>query len=120
MVRRDDTRFTARKAIDFLITIRVADLLTGICFVVARQTFQGGANGVPLSIDLFKGPDIFKGIIFMMITLTLQSMRIRDIGWIRSASGEPRRPDPAPRGGSNSGAAERLARVSGELGRRTL
>jgi hypothetical protein len=89
------------------------------------SNLSGGANGVPPSIDLFNGADIFIGIIFigiifMVITLTLQSMCIRDIGWIRSASGEPRRPDPAPRGGSNSGAAERLARVRGEFGRRTL
>ena len=36
------------------------------------------------------------------------------------ALGEPRRPDPAPRGGTNSVAAERLARASGEFGRRAV
>jgi uncharacterized membrane protein YhaH (DUF805 family) len=65
----------------FLITIGVAVLMTGICFVIARQTPQSTANGVPLSIDSIKGPALVVGIIFMAITLTLQSMRIRDIGW---------------------------------------
>ena len=163
----------------FLITIGVAVLMTGICFVIARQTFQGAANGVPLSINSIKGPALVVGIIFMVITLTLQSMRIRDIGWdpvcvipgwvailiidmmvakkfptwslgaeqhgtaisaivnlvlllallfwpsaddesSPPALGEPRRPDPAPRGGTNSVAAERIARASGEFGRRAV
>ncbi len=65
----------------FLITIGVAVLMTGICFVVARQAWQSAANGVPPSIDSLKGPAIVIGIIFMLITVTLQSMRIRDIGW---------------------------------------
>jgi uncharacterized membrane protein YhaH (DUF805 family) len=65
----------------FLITVGVAVLMTGICFVIARQTFQGAASGVPPSIDSLKGPALVVGIIFMAITLTLQSMRIRDIGW---------------------------------------
>jgi uncharacterized membrane protein YhaH (DUF805 family) len=163
----------------FLITIGVAVLMTGICFVVGRQTFQGATNGLPLSIDSFKGPAIVIGIIFMAITLTLQSMRIRDIGWdpvcgipgwvailiidmmvakkfpglslgpeqhdtaisaivnlglllallfwpsadyesSPPALGEPRRSDPALRGGANSIPAERLARASGEFGRRAV
>jgi uncharacterized membrane protein YhaH (DUF805 family) len=163
----------------FLITIGVAVLMTGICFVIARQTFQGTANGVPPSIDSLKGPALVVGIIFMAITLTLQSMRIRDIGWdpvcvipgwiailmidmavARKFPGlslgaehhstavsalinlglmlallfwpsadnessppslsEPRRPDPAPRGAANSVAAERIARASGEFGRRAV
>ncbi len=163
----------------FLITIGVAVVMTGICFAVARQTFQSAANGVPLSIESFKGPAIVIGVLFMVITLTLQSMRIRDIGWdpvcvipgwvailiidmmvakkfpgwslgpeqhgtaisaivnlglllallfwpsagyesSPPALGEPRRPDPAPRGGTTSVAAERLARVSGGFGRRVV
>jgi uncharacterized membrane protein YhaH (DUF805 family) len=161
----------------FLVTIGVAFLMTGICFVLARQTWQSAANGAPLSIDSLKGPAIVIGIIFMLITLTLQSMRIRDIGWdpvcvipgwiailiidmmiarkfpawslgdehhstaisaivnlvlflamlfwpsasyesSPPALDEPRRPDPAPRRGLNSVAAERLARASGGFGRR--
>ena len=161
----------------FLITIGVAVLMTGICFVIARQIFQGAANGVPPSIDSLKGPALVVGIVFMAITLTLQSMRIRDIGWdpvcvipgwvailiidmmvakkfpglslgaehhstavsalvnlglmlallfwpsadedsSTPTLGEPRRPHPAPRGAVNSGAAERIARASGEFGRR--
>jgi uncharacterized membrane protein YhaH (DUF805 family) len=162
----------------FLITIGVAVLMTGICFVIAQQAWQSAANGVPPSIDSIKGPAIVVGIMFMVITLTLQSMRIRDIGWdpvcvipgwiailiidmmvarkfpglslgaehhgtavsaivnlalllatlfwpsanyesSPPVSGEPRRPDPAPRGRS-SVAAERLARASGEFGRRAV
>jgi uncharacterized membrane protein YhaH (DUF805 family) len=161
----------------FLITIGVAVLMTGICFVIARQIFQGAANGVPPSIDSFKGPALVVGIVFMAITLTLQSMRIRDIGWdpvcvipgwvailiidmmvakkfpglslgaehhstavsalvnlglmlallfwpsadedsSTPTLGEPRRPVPAARGAANSVAAERIARASGEFGRR--
>ena len=163
----------------FLITIGVAVLMTGICFVVARQAWQSAANGVPPSIDSLKGPAIVIGIIFMLITVTLQSMRIRDIGWdpvcvipgwvtilivdmvvakkfpglslgaehhstaisalvnlalllallfwpsaadesSPPALREPRRPDPAPRGDMNSVVAERLARASGEFGRRAV
>jgi uncharacterized membrane protein YhaH (DUF805 family) len=163
----------------FLITIGVAVLMTGVCFLIARQTFQGASNGVPPSIDSLKGPALIVGIIFMAITLTLQSMRIRDIGWdpvcvipgwvailiidmmvarkfpglslgaehhstvisalvnlglmlallfwpsaddesAPPALSEPRRPDPAPRSGMNSVAAERIARASGEFGRRAV
>jgi uncharacterized membrane protein YhaH (DUF805 family) len=161
----------------FLITIAVAVLMTAICFVIARQAWQNTANGVPLSIDSIKGPALVVGIMFMLITLTLQSMRIRDIGWdpvcvipgwiailiidmmiarkfpglslgsehhgtavsaivnlglmlallfwpsadydsSPPVSGEPRRPDPAPPRRTNSIVAERIARVSGEFGRR--
>jgi uncharacterized membrane protein YhaH (DUF805 family) len=164
----------------FLITIGVAVLMTGICFVIARQTLQNTANGMPLSIEALKGPAVVVGIIFMLITLTLQSMRIRDIGWdpvcvipgwiavliidmvvankfpnlalghehhgtavgalvnlalflallfwpsgdyenSPPTFGETRRPDPSPRGGGTiSVAAERIARASGEFGRRPV
>ncbi|HEY0911552.1 MAG TPA: hypothetical protein VGD75_15110 [Bradyrhizobium sp.] len=163
----------------FLATIGVAFLMTGMCFVMAQQAWQSAANGMPPSIDSLKGPAIVIGIIFMVITLTLQSMRIRDIGWdpvcvipgwiailiidtmvakkfpglslgsehhstaisaivnlvlflallfwpsadyesLPPTLGEPRRPDPAPRSSINSVAAERLARASGEFGRRAV
>lgn len=162
-----------------LVTIGLAVVMTGICFVLARQTLQGAANGAPLTIEAIKGPAIVIGIVFMLITLTLQSMRIRDIGWdpvcvipgwvavlvidmmiakkfpglslgpehhataisaivnlalllallfwpsagyetSPPASGEPRRPDPAPRSRTNSITAERIARASGEFGRRAV
>ncbi len=163
----------------FLVTIGVAVLMTVICFVMAGQIMRGAANGVPPSIDSIKGSAIVLGIVFMLITLTIQSMRVRDIGWdpvcvipgwiailivdmmlarkfpglslgpahhatavsaivnlvfflslMFWPSGDdesslpptdaPRRQDPAPRGGTNSVAAERLARVSGRLDRQTL
>jgi uncharacterized membrane protein YhaH (DUF805 family) len=163
----------------FLISIGAAVVMTAICFLIARQALQGAANGIPLTISALKGPSIVVGIIFMVITLTLQSMRIRDIGWdpvcvipgwvtvlivdmlvakkfpglslgpeqhataisaivnlalllallfwpsadydsSPSASDEPRGPDPAPRSRTNSIAAERIARASGEFGRRAV
>jgi uncharacterized membrane protein YhaH (DUF805 family) len=162
----------------FLITIGVAVLMTGICFAIALSAYHTTPRGVPLSLDAIRWPAIVLGIIFMLITLTLQSMRIRDIGWdpvcvipgwiailiidmvvankfptlslghehqgtavgalvnlalflallfwpsgdYESSSptfGETRRPDPSPRGGgAMSVAAERIARASGEFGRR--
>ena len=151
--------------------------MTGICFVIARESLQAAANGIPPSIESIKGPVIIIGLLFMLITFTLQSMRFRDIGWDPvcvipgwiailiidiavakkfpglslgpehhgTAVGgllnlglflallfwpsaddggsmptfdEPRRPDPSPRGGTASVAADRIARASGEFGRR--
>ena len=163
----------------FLITIGVAVLMTGICFAIALSAYHTTPHGEPLSLDAIKWPAIVLGIIFMLITLTLQSMRIRDIGWDpvcvipgwiailiidmlvankfpalalgREHQGtavgalvnlalflallfwpsgdyenspppfsETRRPDPSPRGGTVSVAAERIARASGEFGRRSV
>jgi hypothetical protein len=136
-------------------------------------------RGAQLSFEALKWPVIGLGTLFAVISFTLQSMRIRDIGWDPvcvvptwiaimvvdfavahkfpglslgpehrgtavggllnlvmflallfwpsgdyndSAPGfsEPRhRPDPPPRGGA-SPAAERIARASGEFGRRAF
>jgi uncharacterized membrane protein YhaH (DUF805 family) len=65
----------------FLSTIGLAVVMTGICFVMARESFDATANGIPPSIEMIKGPAIVLGIIFLLITLTLQAMRFRDIGW---------------------------------------
>lgn len=65
----------------FLSTIGLAVVMTGISFLIARESLEAAANGIPLSIELIKGPAIIVGIIFLLITLTLQSMRFRDIGW---------------------------------------
>jgi uncharacterized membrane protein YhaH (DUF805 family) len=161
----------------FLSTIGLAVVMTGICYVLARDSFDATANGVPPSIDMIKGPAIIVGIVFLLVTLTLQAMRFRDIGWDPvcvipgwfvvllvdmvvakkfpslslgaehhgTAVGalanlalflallfwpsahqedamppldEPRRPDPACGSGPASVAAERIARASGDFGRR--
>ena len=163
----------------FLSVMGLAVVLLGICFLMARESFDAAANGLPPSIELIKGPAIIVGIVFLLITLTLQSMRIRDIGWDPvcvipgwfavlmvdmvvakkfpglsfgpehhgTAVGalvnlglllalffwpsaheeeqmpplhEPRRADPARGSGTASVAAQRLARASGELGRRAV
>jgi uncharacterized membrane protein YhaH (DUF805 family) len=163
----------------FLSIMGLAVVMTGICFLMARESFDAAANGIPPSIELIKGPAIIVGIVFLLITLTLQSMRLRDIGWdpvcvipglfvvlmvdmvvarkFPSLSlgpehhgtavgalinlglllalffwpsahdeeqmptlNEPRRVDPARSNGAASVAAERLARASGELGRRAV
>jgi uncharacterized membrane protein YhaH (DUF805 family) len=65
----------------FLSTLGLAGVMTGICFLIARESFDATANGVPPSIDMIKGPAIIVGIVFLLVTLTLQAMRFRDIGW---------------------------------------
>ena len=65
----------------FLSIIGLAVVMTGICFLIARESFEAAANGIPPSIELIKGPAVLVGIIFLVVTLTLQSMRFRDIGW---------------------------------------
>jgi uncharacterized membrane protein YhaH (DUF805 family) len=163
----------------FLSILGLAVVLTGICFLMARESFDAAANGFAPSIDLIKGPAVIVGIVFMLVTLTLQAMRFRDIGWDPvcmipgwfvvllidmvvakkfpglsfgpehhgTAVGalvdvalflallfwpsaheeeamppldEPRRADPARSSGTASVAAQRIARASGELGRRAV
>jgi uncharacterized membrane protein YhaH (DUF805 family) len=163
----------------FLSVIGLAVVLTGICFLMARASFDAAANGIAPSIDLIKGPAIIVGIVFLLVTLTLQAMRFRDIGWDPvcvipgwfvvllidmvvakkfpglsfgpehhgTAVGalvnlalflallfwpsahnedemptldEPRRADPARGSGTVSVAAERIARASGDFGRRAF
>jgi uncharacterized membrane protein YhaH (DUF805 family) len=163
----------------FLSTMGLAVVMTGICFLIARDSFEAAANGVPPSIELIKGPAIILGIIFLSITLTLQAMRFRDIGWdpvcvipgwfavlivdmvvaqkfpglslgpehhgtavgalvnvalllalffwpsahdedAMPTLDEPRRPDPSRSSGTASVAAERIARASGDFGRRAF
>ena len=161
----------------FLSILGLAVVLTGICFLMARESFDAAANGFAPSIDLIKGPAVIVGIVFMLVTLTLQAMRFRDIGWdpvcmipgwfvvllidmvvakkfpgLSLGAGhhgtavgaliylglllalffwpsahdeeqmptlnEPRRVDPARSNGAASVAAERIARASGDFGRR--
>jgi uncharacterized membrane protein YhaH (DUF805 family) len=161
----------------FLSTLGLAVVLTGICYLMARESFDAAANGIAPSIELIRGPAVILGIVFLLVTLTLQAMRFRDMGWDPvcvipgwfavllvdmviakkfpglslgaehhgTAVGalvnvalllalffwpsaheedemptldEPRRPDPARGSATASVAAERIARASGDFGRR--
>jgi uncharacterized membrane protein YhaH (DUF805 family) len=65
----------------FLATIVLAVVMTGLCFLVAFSVFQTAAHGVQPSFEMVKGPVIGLAALFGVISFTLQSMRIRDIGW---------------------------------------
>jgi len=65
----------------FLATLVVAVVMTGLCFLVAFSVFQTLPRGAQLSFETMKWPVIGLGTLFGLISFTLQSMRIRDIGW---------------------------------------
>ena len=65
----------------FLATIAVAVVMTVLCFLVALALFQTMPRGGQLPFDLMTWPIIGLGTLFFLISFTLQSMRIRDIGW---------------------------------------
>jgi uncharacterized membrane protein YhaH (DUF805 family) len=63
----------------FLATIGLAVLMTVICFVIAGHAYRPGQ---PLSeTDLMGWPTVVAIVFFAGMSFTLQSMRIRDIGW---------------------------------------
>jgi uncharacterized membrane protein YhaH (DUF805 family) len=62
-----------------LATIAVAVLMTAICFAIAGHAFQNAPNGMIPSLTSWQV--IAAAILFIWLSLTLQSMRIRDIGW---------------------------------------
>ena len=63
----------------FLATIAVAVLMTAICFAIAGHAFQNASKGMTPSLSSWQV--IAAAILFIWLSLTLQSMRIRDIGW---------------------------------------
>jgi len=66
----------------FLGTIVLAVVMTAICFAIAAALFQQMPSGVrPTEADLMTWPVIVAIVFFGWVTFTLQSMRIRDIGW---------------------------------------
>ncbi len=65
----------------FLATIVVAVVMTGLCFLLAFSILQTFPRGTQPSFEMVKGPVIGLGALFGVISFTLQSMRIRDIGW---------------------------------------
>jgi uncharacterized membrane protein YhaH (DUF805 family) len=65
----------------FLSTIALAVVMTAVCFAFASYAIQNTPKGMDPSANLIGWPVIVSVVVFLWITFTLQSMRIRDIGW---------------------------------------
>ena len=65
----------------FLATIALAIVMTGICFAIASYFYPYNPRAALPSAQLIGWPVIVAGLGFAYATFTLQSMRIRDIGW---------------------------------------
>jgi uncharacterized membrane protein YhaH (DUF805 family) len=65
----------------FLATIALAVVMTAICFVIADYVFQHSADRSISPAALLGWPVIAAIVFFGWMTFTLQSMRVRDIGW---------------------------------------
>ena len=65
----------------FLATIGLGVVMTGLCFVLAPTIYRSMPRGVPLSFAHMGWPVIALTVFFMFGTISLQCMRIRDIGW---------------------------------------
>jgi uncharacterized membrane protein YhaH (DUF805 family) len=65
----------------FLATIALAIVMTAICFTIASYIFQNTPRGALRSESLMTWPTLVAIAFFAWMTFTLQSMRIRDIGW---------------------------------------
>lgn len=73
----------------FLATIVLAVVMTLMCVLLAFSLVQAGLQGAQMShaaiYEAMKGPVIALGVLFALITLTLQSMRFAISAGIRSA-----------------------------------
>ncbi len=65
----------------FLSCLVLAAAMTAAAFVLAGYIFRRTPVGLQPSFDQFLVPIALIALFFMAITFTLQSMRIRDIGW---------------------------------------
>ena len=65
----------------FLATIVLAVVMTALCFLVVLSVLPTLPRGAQPTFEMMKWPVIGLGTLFGVISLTLQSMRIRDIGW---------------------------------------
>ena len=65
----------------FLSSVALAIAMTIVIFAIAASAFRGMPKGMPLSYDQWGWPFLVIAAIFVLITLSLQSMRFRDIGW---------------------------------------
>jgi uncharacterized membrane protein YhaH (DUF805 family) len=65
----------------FLGTIALAVVMTAVIFAITSHALQNTPEGMHSSLDVMTWPVIIAGVVFAWITFSLQSMRIRDIGW---------------------------------------
>jgi uncharacterized membrane protein YhaH (DUF805 family) len=69
----------------FLASIALAVAMTVMCFLLVYSLFNTVPHDMQMSraiiFETMKWPVIGLGVLFAVITFTLQSMRIRDIGW---------------------------------------
>jgi uncharacterized membrane protein YhaH (DUF805 family) len=65
----------------FLATIMLAIVMTAICFAIATYLIQSSPADLLTPASLMTWPTIAAMVFFAWMTFTLQSMRIRDIGW---------------------------------------
>jgi len=65
----------------FLSSVALAVAMTLFAFAIASYAFQHAPKGAEPSADLITLPVLGVVGVFLWITFTLQSMRIRDIGW---------------------------------------
>jgi uncharacterized membrane protein YhaH (DUF805 family) len=65
----------------FLGTIALAVVMTVAFFAIAMSAIHATPRGTPLSIGQIAWPAAAALLFFLAATFTLQSMRIRDIGW---------------------------------------
>ena len=65
----------------FLSTIALAVAMTAVVYAIVSHAIQNTPQAIPSPSDLLTWPVIALAIGFTWVTLTLQSMRIRDIGW---------------------------------------
>ncbi|UWU73014.1 hypothetical protein N2603_23185 [Bradyrhizobium huanghuaihaiense] len=66
----------------FLATVALAVLMTAICFAIAMAVLRDTSPGMIRPDELVKNRAIIAAmVLFGAATFTLQSMRIRDIGW---------------------------------------
>jgi uncharacterized membrane protein YhaH (DUF805 family) len=65
----------------FLATIALAVVMTAICFAIASYAYQHNPRGTLTAASLMGWPTIAAIVLFALSSFTLQSMRIRDIGW---------------------------------------
>ncbi|QPF88556.1 DUF805 domain-containing protein [Bradyrhizobium commune] len=66
----------------FLASVALAIVMTAICFAIAMASLRTSSPAAVRPEDLMKNWAIIAAIVFFgLATFTLQSMRIRDIGW---------------------------------------
>lgn len=62
-------------------TVAITVVAIAAFYALAKYGFSSGPRGVPRSLSQMTWPAIAATIVFTWMTLMLQSMRIRDIGW---------------------------------------